>query len=152
MRLLALVLCLGSLSVWADQSASLLESATRYEDAIREQAVSIAIPDPPQEIVASTLAYANAKEAFYIALDHVLPEAIDKAARKEPFAVFEQLNENFQPYRDRDANEIEAKTEIFLNAYSRDPDIERVLQEFERVQELARKESRPYVAEGIGRI
>ena len=73
-----------------------------------------------------------------------MPEAIDKAARKEPFAAFEQLDEIFHPYRDRDAKEIEAKTEIFLNAYSRDPDIERVLQEFEWVQELARKVQEKY--------
>jgi hypothetical protein len=88
--------------------------------------------------------YAKAQESFYIALDQVLPEAIDKAARKKPFAAFEQLDEIFQPYRDRDAQEIEAKTEIFLNAYSRDPDIERVLQEFERVQELGRKIQEKY--------
>ena len=111
----------------------LLKSAKRYEEAIRNQAVSIAIPNPPQEVIANALAYARAKEAFYIALDQALPEAIDKAARKEPFALFEQLDEIFQPYRDRDAKEIEAKTELFLNAYSWDPDIERVLQYFERV-------------------
>jgi hypothetical protein len=122
----------------------LLESARRYEDAIREQAVSIAIPDPPQEVIANALAYARAKREFYIALDQVLPEAIDKAARKEPFALFEQLDEIFEPYQDRDAKEIEAKTEIFLKAYSREPDIERIFQEFERVQELARKVQEKY--------
>src|SRR3981081_4272782 len=103
MKLIALVLCLGSLSVLADQSDSLLKSARDYEEAIRNQAVSIAIPDPPQEVIANALAYARAKEAFYIALDQVLPEAIDNAARKEPFPAFQELNEIFQPYRDRDA-------------------------------------------------
>jgi hypothetical protein len=129
-------LSLGSLWVRADQSDSLLKSARKYEEAIREQAVSIAIPDPPQEVIANALAYARAKSEFYIALDQVLPEAIDKAARKKAFPAFQELNEIFQPYRDRDAKEIEAKTEIFLNAYSRDPDIERILEEFERVQEF----------------
>jgi hypothetical protein len=122
----------------------LLKSARRYEHAIREQAVSIAIPDPPQEVIARTQAYAKAKETFYIALDQVLPEAIDRAARKEPFAAFERLDEIFHPYRERDAKEIEAKTEIFLKAYGRDPDIERVLQEFERVQGSARKVQEKY--------
>jgi hypothetical protein len=109
MKLIALVFCLGSLSVRADQLDSLLESARRCEEAIREQAVSIAIPDPQQEVIANTLAYAKAKESFYITLDQVLPEAIDKAARKEQFPAFEKLDEIFQAYRNRDGKEIEAK-------------------------------------------
>jgi hypothetical protein len=94
--------------------------------------------DPaPTEFAEKTLAYAEAKVAYFTALRDEMPELINIASGKEPRPLqLDRFAGAFSIAGEKQEKAADEKTLVLLGRFSGNPDIEKARAEFERAQKI----------------
>jgi hypothetical protein len=115
----------------------LVNAAAHFSTAIGQQLVTVQNDPAPAEFAEKTLAYAEAKVAYFTALRDEMPELINIASGKEPRPLqLDRFAGAFSVAGEKQEKAADEKTLVFLEGFSGNPDIEKAKAEFKRAQKI----------------
>ena len=116
---------------------ALVNAAARFSAAIGQQLVMVQNDPAPAELVEKTVAYAEAKTAYFTALREEMPELINTAARRKlrPLQL-ENFIVAFSVAGHKQQKAADEKTVTLLKRLSGSADVEKAKAEFERAQKV----------------
>ena len=116
---------------------ALVNAAARFSVAIGQQLVMVQNDPAPAEFAEKTVAYEQAKTAYFMALREEMPELINIATRRKlrPLQL-DNFIRAFSVAGEKQEKAVDKKTVTFLERLSGNADVEKARAEFERAGEI----------------
>ena len=115
----------------------LVDAATNLSVAIQRQLASVQRDPLPADFARNTIAYAQAKTAYFTALREEMPELINIATGRQPRPLqLDKIAAVFSSTGEKQKMVAEQRTMMFLKRFSRNPNVKKAEVEFERAQEV----------------
>ena len=115
----------------------LVDAATNLSVAIQRQLASVQRDPRPADFARNTIAYAQAKTAYFTALREEMPELINIATGRQPRPLqLDKIAAVFSSTGEKQKMVAEQRTMMFLKRFSRNPNVKKAEVEFERAQEV----------------
>ena len=116
---------------------ALVNAAGNLSVAIQQQLATVQRDPVPADFARSTIAYAQAKTAYFAALREEMPELINIATGRQPRPLqLDKLDAMFSSTGEKQKMVAEQKTMMFLKRFSGNPNVKKAELEFERAQEV----------------
>ena len=114
---------------------ALVNAAARFSAAIGQQLVMLKNDPAPAEFTEKTVAYAEAKTAYFTALREEMPELNNIATRRKlQLLQLDNFIMAFSLASEKQQKVADEKTRVLLKRLSGDPDVDKAGVEFERAQ------------------
>ena len=114
---------------------ALVNAAARFSAAIGQQLVMLKNDPAPAEFAEKTVAYAEAKTAYFTALREEMPELNNIATRRKlQLLQLDNFIMAFSLASEKQQKVADEKTRVLLKRLSGDPDVDKAGVEFERAQ------------------
>jgi hypothetical protein len=116
---------------------ALVNAAARFSAAFGQQLVLVQNDPAPAEFAEKTVAYAEAKTAYFTALREAMPELINTATRRKlrPLQL-DNFIAAFAVAGEKQEKAVDEKTVTLLERLSGNADVEKARAEFERAQKV----------------
>jgi hypothetical protein len=116
---------------------ALVNAAAKFSIAMKQQLEVLASSPSPTEFAGKTIAYAEAKTAYFAAMRSAIPELINIATGREARPPeLDNLAEAFSLAGEKQEHLAEAQTLILLKQFLPNPDVEKAREEFESAQKV----------------
>jgi hypothetical protein len=138
-----LIVFLGLIAAaWANETLEVLvNAAASFSSTIKQQLEMIQGNPSPADLVEKTIDYAEAKAAYFRALQAELPVVKNVGERSPDLDTFAAA---LAVAGEEEKKVAEAETLILLKRFSHDPDVARAMLEFQRAQAVERKFHKDY--------
>jgi hypothetical protein len=116
---------------------ALVSAAKSFSAAIQQQLATVQSNPASADFARNTIAYAQAKTAYFAALREEMPELIDIATGRQPRpSQLDKIAAVLSSADEKQKTVAEQKTIMFLKRFSGKPNVKKAEVEFERAQEV----------------